>query len=248
MWCASTWVITMNDYGIRVENLDAYYGTAHVLFDVGIAVAPGQTFALLGRNGAGKSTLLKSIVRADVRVTGDIRYGGMSITQLPTYRIARLGVQLVPEDRRIYTGLTVKENLELGFRATAKDRPPIRIERMLEVFPTLLPLLGRHGNELSGGEQQLVAIARAMVGNPRVLLMDEPSAGLAPVVLDMVGASIARLRAETDITMIIAEQNARFALEMCEEVAILDRGRIVFTGSREDFERQEELHRHFLSV
>ena len=248
MWHASTWVITMSDYGISVKNLDAYYGTAHVLFGVGLAVAPGQTFALLGRNGAGKSTLLKSIVRADVRVTGDIRLGDINITRLPTYRIARLGVQLVPEDRRIYTGLSVKENLELGFRATAKDRPPIEIERILDVFPTLRPLLHRRGNELSGGEQQLVAIARAMVGNPRALLMDEPSAGLAPVVLDMVGASIARLRTETDITMIIAEQNARFGLEMCQEVAILDRGRIVFTGSREEFEGQEELHRHFLSV
>lgn len=231
-----------------IRDLHAFYGTAHVLFGVDLDVAPGASLAVLGRNGAGKTTLLRSVVQAGVRTTGSVRFGASALIGLESFRIARRGVQLVPEDRRVYSTLTVRENLEIATRASAPERPPLPLERVLAIFPTLEPLLGRRGNELSGGQQQLVAIARAVVSNPRLLLMDEPSAGLAPVVLATVEESIRRLRSELSMTVVVAEQNARFALALCEEVAVLEKGRLVFRGPKASFEGEEELQRRFLAV
>ena len=234
--------------GLRVESLHAYYGAAHILFDVRLAAPVGTCVALLGRNGAGKSTLLKAITRAGVRAEGHATFDGRDLLRMPTFEIARLGVELVPEDRRVYRNFSVRENLGLAEAAATRDRPAIGLDRILSTFPTLEPLLGRRGNQLSGGEQQLVAIARAMVANPRLLLMDEPSAGLSPVVLETVGDAIRRLRAGHDLTMVLAEQNARFAVDLADHVVVIDEGRIVFTGTREAFEAEAEVQARYLSV
>lgn len=234
--------------GLRVRGLHAYYGAAHVLFDVDLSVEAGTSLALLGRNGAGKSTLLKSIARVEVHTQGEIVFASHDLAALPAHRAARLGVQLVPEDRRVYPSFTVRENLELARTAAAPERPPLALDQVLAIFPSLAPLLSRKGNQLSGGEQQLVAIARAMVAHPRLLLMDEPSAGLSPVIMDTVADAISRLRATTPLTMVIAEQNARFGVALCDAVAVIDEGHIVFTGSRAAFEADAAMQTRYLAV
>ncbi|HEX5493696.1 MAG TPA: ABC transporter ATP-binding protein [Mycobacteriales bacterium] len=241
----------MADADLRVRDLHAYYGTAHILFGVDLDVPAGTTLALLGRNGAGKTTLLRSVANAGVTTTGTVTYAGHRLSSLPSYRVARAGVQLVPDDRRIFTGLSVRENLDLGIRATrgaGSGRSPLPRERVLDLFPMLRPLLDRGGHALSGGEQQCLAIARAMVANPTLLLLDEPSEGLAPLIVEQVGAALARLRAEFDLTVLLAEQNTRFAVELADSVAVIDGGALVFTGSRDDFATQDDLRRRYLAV
>jgi ABC-type branched-subunit amino acid transport system ATPase component len=233
---------------LRLHQVHAYYGPAHVLFGVSLEVPAGSCLALLGRNGAGKTTLLRAITRSGVRVEGSVTLGEVELTRLSTHRIARLGVQLVPEDRRVYQGFTVRENLRLAEAAALPPRAPLPLDEVLTIFPTLRPLLSRRGNELSGGEQQLVAIARAMVASPHLLLMDEPSAGLAPVVLETVAAAIQRLRAHRPLTLVVAEQNARFALDLADHVAVLQEGRLVFSGSRQDFLARQGEHARYLTV
>lgn len=234
---------------LRVSGLNAYYGTAHVLFDVDVAIEPGTTVALLGRNGAGKSTLLKSIAGAEgVRRQGTVDYDGSELTKLSVHKIVRHGVGLVPEDRRIFTSLTVQENIALGGSASASGRPALGFDAMADLFPLLKPLRDRHGNELSGGEQQLVAIARAVAGNPRLLLMDEPSAGLAPVILKNVIESVLALRNQFDITMLITEQNVDFALALCDHVIVIDGGRIMYTGTKEDFHGRADISARHLGI
>lgn len=238
----------MADADLRVRDLHAYYGTAHILFGVDLDVPAGTTLALLGRNGAGKTTLLRSIANAGVTTTGTVSYAGRRLSSMPSYRVARAGVQLVPDDRRIFTGLSVRDNLALATRGAGPGRPPLPRERVLDLFPMLRPLLDRGGHALSGGEQQCLAIARAMVANPALLLLDEPSEGLAPLIVEQVGAAVARLRAEFDLTVLLAEQNTRFAVELADNVAVIDGGALVFTGSREEFAGQEDLRRRYLAV
>lgn len=232
---------------LTVESLNARYGTAHVLFSVSLRADRGETVALLGRNGAGKSTLLKSIARVEVETSGTIRLGDTDLTRLAPHRAARAGVQLVPEDRRVLASLTVRENLELG-RHGAADRPPPSLEEILALFPTLTPLLSRRGRELSGGEQQLVAVARAMMARPRLLLADESSEGLAPIIVQQVGDALRRLRAQGDLTIVLAEQNARFALDLCDRAYVIDGGRIVFSGRPEELAAEEDLQRRYLAL
>lgn len=232
---------------LQLRDVHAFYATAHVLFGVDLAVARGTTVALLGRNGAGKSTLLKSIMHVEARVTGSIRFQDLELQRLPTPRIAQAGVQLVPEDRRIYGGLTVRENLALG-RQAARGRAPLDLEQILQIFPTLQPLLRRAGNALSGGEQQLVAIARALVTSPRLLLMDEPSAGLSPLIVAQVRDAIRTLRQTLGVTILLAEQNARFALQLAERVYLLDGGRVAFSGSQADFLADAALQQRYLAL
>lgn len=234
---------------LQVSGLNAYYGTAHVLFDVQVAIEPGTTVAVLGRNGAGKSTLLKSIAGADgVRRQGMVRYDGTELTKLSAHKIARRGVSLVPEDRRIFTALTVQENIVLGGSASAPGRPALGFDTMADLFPLLKRLRDRRGNELSGGEQQLVAIARAVAGNPRLLLMDEPSAGLAPVILKNVIESVLVLRNQFDITMLITEQNVDFAVTLCEHVIVINGGRIMYAGTKEDFHDRADISSRHLGI
>ncbi len=235
---------------LTVSGLNAYYGRAQVLFDVAIEPVGGAVTALLGRNGAGKTTLLKSIAgAADVRKIGDIRLNGRPIYGLPAHKLAGHGVVLVPEDRRILGNLSVRGNLRLGRHAALRGkREPMTIDDVVELLPNIRPLLDRGGTRLSGGEQQMVAIGRALMGRPSLLLMDEPSTGLAPVVLDDLRAGILRLAEKLSMTILLSEQNSAFALGICAHVVIIDRGRIVFAGTRDEFVTDPELARKYLAV
>lgn len=238
----------MQGKSLTLRGLNSFYGKAHVLFDIDLEVPAGARLALLGRNGAGKSSLLKSVVGAGIRAEGEVRFGDRVISRLQTDEIARLGVQLVPEDRRVYKRLSVRENLQLGLISAGPGRDRIELGQLLIAFPTLHGLLTRHGGQLSGGEQQLVAIARAMMGSPELLLLDEPSAGLSPTVWQLVGEAIKHLQQEYSITTVIAEQNAGLALALCTSVLLVDDGRIMFHGSVEEFRANRDFTKRYLQI
>ncbi len=233
---------------LAVRDLHAYYGAAHILFGIDLAVPGGSTLALLGRNGAGKTTLLRSIANAGVRTTGSVRYGETELRSLAPHKAARAGLQLVPEDRRIFTRLTVRENLRLAGSGASPDRPAVGVDRILDLFPMLKDLLTRPGYALSGGEQQLLAIARAMVANPALLLLDEPSEGLAPRIVEQVGEAVRRLQSEFQLTAILAEQNTGFAVDLADEVCVLDGGSVVYQGRTSEFAAAEAVRHRYLAV
>lgn len=233
---------------LTLRDLHAYYGSAHIIFGIDLTVPGGSTLALLGRNGAGKTTLLKSIANAGVRTSGSIRYGEVELRSLAPHKVARAGVQLVPEDRRIFNRLTVRENLRLAVKGGSPGRPAVAMERILDLFPMLKDLLGRPGYALSGGEQQLLAIARAMVANPTLLLLDEPSEGLAPRIVEQVGAAVKRLQSEFQLTAILAEQNTHFAVDLADEVCVIDGGSVVFSGRTSDFAAADAIKHRYLAV
>lgn len=216
--------------GLRLVDVDAYYGTAQALFRVSLDVPEGSIVALLGRNGAGKSTTLRSVMRLGVRTYGTIAFGERDLTRLSTSEVARLGVGYVPEDRRIYARMTVLENLQLGRGLAHRGRPELGVSTILETFPLLRPLLARRGGVLSGGEQQLLAIARSLIGNPRLMLLDEPSEGLAPKIVADLRDAIRTLRDGFGCSVLLAEQNTRFALALADRAAIVETGRIVWSG------------------
>jgi branched-chain amino acid transport system ATP-binding protein len=245
---ASIWAVTVPSRDLTARGLHAYYGSAHVLFDIDVDVAGGSTLAVLGRNGAGKTTLLRSLANAGVTTRGDVRFGDKPLTECSPFEVARIGIQLVPEDRRIFTSLSVRDNLRLTTAAAADRRGPLPTDRVVELFPLLDRLLDRPGFALSGGEQQLVAIARAMVGNPELLLLDEPAEGLAPIVVEQVGEAIRTLQREFDLTVVIAEQNTTFALALSDRVCLLDGGRVVYVGPAAEFAAADDLKRTYLAV
>lgn len=231
-----------------LDHLDARYGTARVLFDVSLEVPDGSIVALLGRNGAGKSTTVKSIMRIGTRTRGAIRYGSHDLTRMSTTAIARLGVGYVPEDRRIFQAMTVRENLQLGRGIAGPDRPALELEDVLSAFPQLRQLGDRRGGVLSGGEQQLLAVARTLIGSPRLMLLDEPSEGLAPVVLVALRDAIRMVRERFGVTVLLAEQNATFALALAETVVLIDSGRIVHQGPAADLRARPDLMSRYLGV
>lgn len=233
--------------GLVVDSLDAYYGSAHVLVDISLDVAPGQTAVVLGRNGVGKSTLLKSIVGSpEIRRRGDIWWAGRDLSGFRPHEVARRGMILVPEDRRVLTSLSVRENVEMGTVSARRRRASWRFDELVTWFPKLGELADRKGNELSGGEQQLVAIVRALAGNPSFLLMDEPSAGLAPTVLREIVEVVQTLRAEFALSFLVTEQNAAFAAEIGDSVLVLESGKNVFTGTRDEFMEAGEIRERYL--
>lgn len=235
---------------LNVSGLNAYYGRAQVLFDVSINPVDSAVTALLGRNGAGKSTLLKSIAGAPgIRRTGSVRFAERDVLGSDAHDLARSGVILVPEDRRVFANLSVRGNLLIGrIAAQHGDRESGTVDEVVALMPNLLPLLDRGGQQLSGGEQQMVAIGRALMGSPRLLLMDEPSTGLAPVVLDDLRAGIRRMAEASSMTIVLSEQNSSFALSLCSHVIVIDRGRIVFTGAKEEFLADPDLRTKYLAV
>ncbi len=215
--------------GLELRELRAGYGETLVLDRVSLFLPPGGTLALLGRNGVGKTTLLSSIMGQTTRHGGSVRLDGRDISALPAFRRNRLGLGLVAQAREIFRPLTVAENLDVAARPGPRTKP-----RVYEFFPRLAERRGHRGVQLSGGEQQMLAIGRALMGNPRYLLLDEPLEGLAPVVADAVLAGIDRLRRETELGLLLVEQHARVALEFSEQALVLDRGRVAFAGpSRE---------------
>ncbi|MGH7049759.1 MAG: ABC transporter ATP-binding protein [Gemmatimonadaceae bacterium] len=233
---------------LSVSNLHAYYGSAHVLFGLDLSVPAGSTVALLGRNGAGKTTVMRAVTNIGVSTTGSIRYGLHELRDTAPFRIAALGIQLVPDDRRIFASLTVRQNIELAMgpaRRTGKGRT---LAELTDAFPILGPLLDRPGYALSGGESQLVAIARAMAADPTLLLLDEPSQGLAPLIVAQVGDAIRRIQREFSLSVLIAEQNSQFVLGLAERVYLIDSGTVVWSGSVEEFVGERELRRRYLAL
>jgi len=224
--------------GLVLEDVSAGYGETVVLEDISLAVAPGQTLAVLGRNGVGKTTLLATIMGHTRMRKGGICFAGHEIATLPPYRRARLGIGFVPQEREIFPSLTVAENL------TVAERPgQWTLARVYEFFPSLAERRRNHGNQLSGGEQQMLAIGRALMGNPTLLLMDEPLEGLAPVIVDTLLAGLDRLKREDELALLLVEQHAQLALELAQMAIVLDRGAIVFTGtSRELLDAPERLN------
>jgi branched-chain amino acid transport system ATP-binding protein len=211
---------------LEVRGLSAGYGRAQVLFDIDLSVDKAQVVALLGRNGAGKSTTLKSIMGLVPAWSGEIRFDNTLLNDLDTYRAARLGLGYVPEDRRIFTDLTVAENLEVGRQAPRPGAPDWPVKRLLELFPALELLMERRGGTLSGGEQQMLCIARTLAGNPRTVLLDEPSEGLAPLIIDQMAAAILELK-WAGVAVLLAEQSARFTERVADRSYRLEKGRII---------------------
>lgn len=231
---------------LTVENIHTYYGLSHILFGVSLEVSEGEIVCLLGRNGAGKSTTMRSIMGLTPPRQGIIRFKGETITGKKPYQIARLGLGYVPDDRRVFADLTVGENLEISERktgaASAWDKKSV-----YDLFPLLRDIESRKAGFLSGGEQQMLTIGRALITNPEFLLLDEPTEGLAPLVLEMLEAQIGRLR-ENGLTVLLAEQNLKVALRLSTRAYVIDDGVIRYHGSIEDLRENEEVRRKYLLV
>jgi branched-chain amino acid transport system ATP-binding protein len=215
--------------GLWLDNVGAGYGETVVIERVSLTLPPGGRLTVLGRNGVGKTTLLETIMGHTALYAGNIRFAGRDVTALAPYRRARLGIGLVPQEREIFSSLTVEENLGVATRPGAWS-----LARVYDLFPSLAERRRNRGNHLSGGEQQMLAIGRALMGNPSLLLMDEPFEGLAPVVVDTLLAALGRLKREDGLALLLVEQHVRLALEFAEEAIVLDRGAIVFAGPSRD--------------
>ena len=234
---------------LLVEDLDAFYGTSHILHHVGVEVPAGSAAVVLGRNGAGKTTLFKSVMGLGPTVRGRVSLFGADVTKTPAHKLARAGVGYVPDDRRIYSQFSVVENLRLGDHSLGKrDVEPMATEEVFDLFPLLEPLASRRGGQLSGGEQQLLTIARAMVARPRIMLLDEPSEGLAPIIIRTLVDAISALRERTGMTMLLAEQNVPFAMRLASHVYVLEEGEIVWSGTRDEFDADESIKEKHLAV
>ena len=237
----------MNVEALAVEGIETLYGESHVLHGVSFTLRAGHVLALLGRNGAGKTTCIHSIIGFVPPRTGVIRLYGEPIARLAPETISRKGVGFVPQGRRVFPTLTVRENLLVARQERARTSAPWTVERVFELFPRLAERTGQAAGSLSGGEQQMLAIGRALMGNPRVLLMDEPSEGLAPLIVAEVGRTIARLKADGQ-SILLVEQNTRLAFELADEVVMLNTGRVVFAGSVGEVKGNGELITQHLGV
>jgi branched-chain amino acid transport system ATP-binding protein len=232
---------------LETADLDTFYGKSQVLRGVSFQVPRGEITALLGRNGAGKTTTLRSIMGLTPPRRGVVRFNGQDITGKPPHAVFRLGVGYVPEGRQIFPHLDVGENLRLAERSRGAARR-WTLDRIFEYFPVLQQRWRQRGRSLSGGEQQMLAIARALAGNPDLLMLDEPSQGLAPLVVQELGHILARLRGE-GVTILLVEQNVRMALAVTDRVLVLGKGALVFAGATAEFQRrEEELRGRYLAV
>ena len=231
---------------LEVDKINTYYGLSHILFDLTLDIKKGETVCLLGRNGVGKSTTLKSIIGLTPPRSGCIKFVGQEITGLKTHRIAHLGVGYVPEDRIIFPDLTVRENLEMGIKPGNKDRN-WPIDRIYQIFPILKERKGQLGGTLSGGEQQMLTIARTLMGNPILLLLDEPSEGLAPLIIREVYKQVNLLK-ESGITILLCEQKCDFGMTMANSAYILEKGNICWNGSCETLQNQPDIINQYLGI
>ena len=232
---------------LEVEKIETSYGLSQALFGISMMVEPGEIVALLGRNGVGKTTVMRSIIGLTPPKRGIVRWKGEEIQGLPTYRIARKGVGFVPEDRRIFPDLTVWENLDIARRTGPEGKNVFTEERIYEIFPKLKELRDRRGGYLSGGEQQMLTIGRSLLTNPDLLLLDEPSEGLAPLIVEAMREQIGALRTE-GLSVLLAEQSLDFVLSLSDRLYILEKGEVKFTGTPADVRANEGELQKYLTV
>ncbi len=231
---------------LEVKNIHTYYGLSHVLFDVSLKVKQGEVVSLIGRNGAGKTTTIRSIMGLVRPREGQITFQDRDITRLATYHIARLGISWVPDNRRIFADLTVAENLEVARRDTVSEQG-WNLEKIFALFPALQKYKDRRGGYLSGGEQQMLSIARALLGNPALLLLDEPTEGLAPLIVRELEEQILRLKAQ-GISILLVEQNIKSALKLADRCYIMSRGQVCYQGTVQELQEKDEIRTKYLLV
>ncbi|MBW2615955.1 MAG: ABC transporter ATP-binding protein [Deltaproteobacteria bacterium] len=232
---------------LEVNKIDTYYGIFQAIFQVSLGIEQGEVVCLLGRNGAGKSTTLTSIIGLNQPKSGSIKYKGWEITGKKSYQIVRLGIGFVPEDRWIFSDLSVKENLELGLREKKEKGRGLGLERVYGLFPKLKLMENQNAGTLSGGEQQMLTVGRTLMGNPESILLDEPTAGLAPLIARSLGDQIRRLKQE-GLTILLAEQNALLAMDISDRAYVIDKGTIVYEGSVEKLQQDRDIMRGYLGV
>lgn len=230
---------------LEAEKLNTYYGRSHILFDVSLSIQPGETVCLMGRNGVGKTTTFRSLMGLSPAKSGRIKFKDRDCTGFKPHKMARAGLGFVPEDRRILGPFTVKENLEFGIIPGRNGQ--WNLESVLSEFPTLRNFLNRNGGTLSGGEQQMLTIARALMGNPDVLILDEPTEGLSPVIVRELKDLILTLK-KAKTTILLAEQHLKFAMAVADRVILLDKGHVVYRGDIEQFKNEEHIHKKYLAV
>lgn len=239
------------DAMLKVENLNAWYGAAHILFDLSFEVGRGEVVALMGRNGAGKSTTLKAIMGL-IGKRGSVAFNGRDISRLKPHEIARLGLGYTPEDRRIFVDLTVTENLDIGRQpprrfADGAPAPEWTPERLYQLFPNLAEMTDRPGGRMSGGEQQMLTVARTLMGNPLVVLLDEPSEGVAPLIVEQMADTIVELKKE-GLSILLSEQNMHFSRLVSDRAYVLEKGQIRWHGSMASLEKDIDVQRAYLTV
>ena len=232
---------------LRTSGLNAWYGAAHILFDVSLQVGRGEVVALMGRNGAGKSTTLKAIMGLVEQRTGAITFDGMRVDAHEPFEIARAGVGFVPEDRRIFTDLTVLENLEIGRRPARGGAVEWTVEKLFALFPNLREMPHRLGDRMSGGEQQMLTIARTLMGNPSLVLLDEPSEGLSPKIVEQMVEAILAMK-KAGVSLLVSEQNLHFARLISDRAYIIERGRICFSGTMAELDARPDIRDAHLAL
>jgi len=232
-------------YIVECQEMNTFYERSHILFDVSLNIALGETVCLVGRNGVGKTTTFRSLMGLTPPKKGKVFFNGRECTCFPAYKMARLGMGFVPEDRRILAPFTVRENLELGIIPGRRGR--WNLQTIMEQFPLLKEMPNRMGGSLSGGEQQLLTIARSLMGNPDVLLLDEPTEGLSPVIIRDLKELILGLK-KVETTILLSEQNIKFAMAVSDRVVVLDKGHVVYRNNVENFTKEEAVHKKYLAV
>ena len=237
----------MTEAMLKIEKLNAFYGKAHILFDVSLEVQPGEVVALMGRNGAGKSTTLKAAMGLVDRKRGGVHFRGQDVSSMSSYRISQLGLGFVPEDRRIFTDLSVMDNLEVGRQRPRAGMEPWTPERLFRLFPNLAEMPNRLGGRMSGGEQQMLSVSRTLMGNPYLVLLDEPSEGVAPVIVEKMASMILELKRE-GVSILLSEQNTHFAEIVSDRVYVLEKGQIRYEGSMRELSVNEEVRRAYLEA
>ena len=232
---------------LTVEGLNSHYGPAHILFDIELAVGAGEVVALLGRNGAGKSTTFRSIIGLVEQRSGRIMFEGRDVSREPTYDIVRAGLGYVPEERRIFTDLTVDENLEVGRQPKRPNAAYWTPDKLFALFPNLAEMRNRAGGRMSGGEQQMLTIARTLMGNPSLVLLDEPSEGLSPKIVEQMVQAIQAMKQE-GVSILVSEQNLHFARLISDRAYIIERGRICFGGTMAELDARPDIRDAHLSL
>ncbi|MDH3237385.1 MAG: ABC transporter ATP-binding protein [Deltaproteobacteria bacterium] len=232
---------------LELTSVNTFYGRSHILFDVSLRVEKGEVVSLLGRNGAGKSTTFRSIIGLTPPLTGEVSFRGERISGLRPYQICRRGVGFVPEDRRCFPDLTVRENLEVAVRREKQTSTPWTVEKVYSLFPRLEEREKNLGNQLSGGEQQMLTIARTLMTNPDMLLLDEPSEGLAPLIVALLADMIIRIRKE-GVTVLLAEQNLHFCAKVADRGYVIDKGSVKYEGKMSDLLGNDEIKEKYLAV